>query len=129
MRCWPSLTCGPVILRRLVTWSYIVSMRFTCSCEKLLSVSHRGVGLPGQNQGVQAHQLVVQVLLHKNDCFHSTLVLPHLSWDGYWMFWKRGAAATVVLRFQEVLGALLFLPGRLLEKAGTHLLETLWRWK
>ena len=118
IRCSPSLSWGPVILRRLVTWSYIVSMRFTGSCEKLLSV-----GLPGQNQAVQAHQVIVQVLLHKNDCFHSALVLPYLSWDGYCMFWKRGTAATVVLHFQEVLAALLILLSRLPEKAGTHLPE------
>ena len=91
--------------------------------KKLLSVSHRGVGLPGRNQGVPVHQVVVHVPLRKNDCLHTALVLPHLSWDGSYMFWKREAAAAVVLHFQEVLGALLLLLGRLLEKASTYFPE------
>lgn len=64
------------------------------------------------------------MLLHKNDCFYSALVLPYLSWDGYCMVLEEGTAATVVLHFQEeVLAALLILLSRLPEKAGTHLPE------
>ena len=77
----------------------------------------------GTSQGMQIQKGLVQVLLHFNGGFHSVLSFTPLILRWLLQVLEVGAAAALVLNFQETLGALVLLFGQFAEKVA-HALQS-----
>ena len=111
----PSPACGPASLRRLVRWSPIFLMSFTCSSRKRLSRKSQ-TWESVRTQGSQIQKRLVQVLLPENGGFYSVLGFTPLILRRLPHVLEKGAAPALVLHFQETLGALALFLGQFLKK-------------
>ena len=88
----------------------------------LQEIAEMGV-CTGRTQGMQIQKDLVQVLLHVNGGFHSVLGFTPLILRWLLHVLEEGAAAVLVLPFQEMLGALTLLFGQFAEKVA-HALQS-----
>ena len=77
----------------------------------------------GRSQDMQIHKGLVQVLLREHSGFHSVLGFTLLILGQLLHVLEEGAAAMLVLHFQETLGALELLFGQFAEKVA-HALQS-----
>ena len=103
MRYSPISAWGSASLCRLVTWSPIFSVSFTCSSRTQPSWSHRGGGLLGQNPGpIGPKQPGSSSLWEGRLPWHPGFSV--LVWRGFCTFWKRLRSLRWVCTIRETLG-------------------------